>query len=184
MERVDREYAIIYIDREGETLKVTDESRREDFATNEMVTDYYNHSGFLQWNFYLIIPKELVKEEEILNIEENSIYSRKYVIPTAEIESFIDDRFPKLTEKRGQITLVKGTNWEDATFLASKYLNTEFTSIIPSWYRNESLMFALTEMDILRSKLIKNPDSVVIFYTHLSNEYSLAEKKFKLFKND
>ena len=57
MEKIVRKYAIIYIDYDGETL---DEDVR-DYATKEMVKDYYQNSrGFLQWNFYLVIPSSLV----------------------------------------------------------------------------------------------------------------------------
>jgi hypothetical protein len=36
-------------------------------------------------------------------------------------------------------------------------------------------------MDILRAKLIKEPNYKAIFYTHLGSEFGIAEKKFKLF---
>lgn len=82
MERINRKYAIIYVDHEGETLNLKD-----NYTLNEMITDYYNNSGFLQWNYYLIIPKELVESpEEIESIENNDIYTRKFVIPQDEID--------------------------------------------------------------------------------------------------
>ncbi len=34
---------------------------------------------------------------------------------------------------------------------------------------------------MIRAKLITEPDFKAIFYTHISNEFSIAEKKFKLF---
>ena len=90
MKRIDRKYAIIYVDTNGDTLL------SEDNTSHEMITDYYNNSGFLQWNFYLIITKECIKDiegitaaERIKTIEKNDIYTRKYVVPKAEIKDFL-----------------------------------------------------------------------------------------------
>jgi hypothetical protein len=51
------------------------------------------------------------------------------------------------------------------------------------WYRDESLNYSLIEMDKLRARLINEPNLHGVFYTHITNEYSLAEKKFKIFQN-
>ena len=50
MERIDREYAIIYVDKTGESL-VNNDSKHDEYSTNEIISDYYKQSGFLQWNF-------------------------------------------------------------------------------------------------------------------------------------
>lgn len=179
MERLQRKYAIIYIDREGVTLK----EGAENFATTEMVSDYYNNSGFLQWNFYLIIPESLVPNKKMRQtIHEDDKYTRKFVVPDTAIESFIEDLFPIMKEKvRHQIKLIKGVNFTDALSQAINTHRTEPVKLIQSWYRDESLMHSLTEMDKLRAELINDPKKKVIFFSHISNEFSIAEKKFKLF---
>lgn len=186
MERIEREYAIIYIDRNGETLNISDSLYKGDYVTAEMVSDYYKRLGFLQWNFYLIIPKELIKQEEIKTIEDNDIYTRKYVIESDKIEQFINDRFPILNEERGTIKLIKADSWKDAGLLAEeeKKKGKNYVDLIQSFYRDENLMYSLTEMDKLRAGLIKNPKLNIVFYTHISDEFFIAENKFKLFQID
>ncbi|RPI85141.1 MAG: hypothetical protein EHM34_02350, partial [Nitrosopumilales archaeon] len=179
MERIDRKYAIIYVDRTGETLT------KPDYVTEDIVSDYYssNNAGFLQWNFYLIIAKNVVNPDDIKIIENNDLYCRKYVIADNKIKSFIDEWFPIMQDERGSITLVKGDSHVEAEDLAWRtFYKTKSNSNYPymSWYRDYNLMYSLTKMDKLRATLINNPDINVVFGTHISNEYSLAEKKFKL----
>lgn len=180
MERIDRTYAIVYVDNKGESLN----SDVNDFTTKEMISDYYQNSGFLQWNFYLIIPKELVNKSDIKIINENDTYTRKFVIKKDNIDSFIEERFPELTKNMGTMAIVKGDNYKDARKKAKKFEdNNQITFMFNGWYRNESLTHSITEMDKLRARLIKEPNLHGVFYTHINNEYSLAEKKFKLFQN-
>lgn len=178
MIKIERSYAIIYIDYNGESLTV------DDFTTYNLTNDYYNNGGFLQWNFYLIIPEELIGNVSKKEIEINEKYTRKFIIKLNEIDKFIEDRFPITNVNMGKITLIKGDNWEDACKKADELEeNGNFTLCLPSAYRNVSLTDAITGMDILRSFLINNPKMNVLFYTHLSNEYFLATKKFHLFLN-
>ena len=185
MERLQRKYAIIYIDREGETLKKDEDKVKSDFTTEDMVSDYYTQSGFLQWNFYLILPESLVSKKQKKEIESNDSYTRKYVIPDTALESFVEDHFPILKGKvRKQVKLVKGDSYVDAI---TKALNVqrkngvELVELHEGCHRDYSLDFSLKNMDALRARLIFNPELQIIFYTHISNEFSLAEKKFKLF---
>ncbi len=184
MEKITREYAIIYIDRKGETLNQTEQPYKGDYVTKELIHDYYNSPGFLQWNYYLIIPKELVKPEEMSVIENNDVYTRKYVIESDKIDQFINDRFPVLKKEKGTIKLIKGNSWVESSKLSKEEQQKNDVSLYPSWYRNECLMYSLTEMDILRAKLINNPEYKALFFSHISNEFNIAEKKFKLFQNE
>lgn len=181
MKRIDRTYAIIYIDDKGETLN----SNVTDFTTKEMISDYYQNSGFLQWNFYLIITKEHVNKSEIKKIEKNVIYTRKFVIKKDNIDSFIKERFPELTEYKGTMAIIKGKNYKDARKKAKKYINKyKFIKFMfKGWHRNESLTHSIIEMDKLRARIICDSSLQGVFYSHIDNEYSIAKKKFKLFKN-
>ena len=89
--------------------------------------------------------------------------------------------FPEIKGEHGEITLIKGKDWEDAQKLASKEKLNKFIWVLPSWYRNISLMDSLQEMDLIRAKLIKNKNYRAVFYSHISHEFNIAEKKFKLF---
>lgn len=192
MERIEREYAIIYVDKTGESL-VANDSKHDEYSTNAIISDYYKQSGFLQWNFYLIIAREAIMlhesekiDDKIKSIENNEFYCRKYVIESEKIDAFIAERFPVLQENRGVIILVKGDSYRNAKNLGYKeYIKPENqlnANVIGSWYRNYNSMYTLTEMDKLRAELINNHGKRVIFFTHNSHEFSLTEKKFKLFK--
>jgi hypothetical protein len=184
MERLDKKYAIVYIDWEGDSLKI------DDFITKEMINDYYNQSGFLQWNFYTIVPKELFIDNPNVTIDEfinNESYTRKFVYPKDEINNFVAKRFPDMNKKFGSATIVKGKNWAESLFLANNESDKGFMSGKPythsygSFYRDLSMMDTLERLDIIRAELITNPDYNILFNSHISQEYNIAEKKFKLF---
>jgi hypothetical protein len=188
MKRIDRPYAIIYLDTEGESLH----EGVKDYSTKEIISDYYNMPGFLQWNFYLILPKKLSTGVEItkelqLKIENCDEYSRKFVIPNDSLEQYLEERFPIMEENQGKIYLVKGTDYKDAQKKADqkvKELSAEGIDdlhVRQSFYRDKSLMDSITEMDLMRAMMIRYPSINYLFYSHITDEYFLAEKKFKLF---
>ena len=175
MERIDREYAIIYVDKTGESLT----SRGQ--ATKELVGDYYKQQGFLQWNFYLIIVEESIEDACYK-------YTRKYVMPEASIDKFIEINFPVLQEKRGKVEMIEAEGYREAKKLAFKKksdYDLSFPShdvmLIPSINREFNLDITLRYLDDVRNVLILNPNLHIIFYSHIRNENSLAKKKFKLF---
>jgi len=176
MKRIDRKYAIIYVDDTGETLNT------DDFVTDDMISDYYKDSGFLQWNYYVIIPEDLVPNDEIIKlIENNDKYARKIIVKRDKIKSFLERAFPKLRQSMGEIGLVEGENWGEARDNCDLYLEDHPKAFpVPSFSRNYSDFGTLTKLDNLRAKIIKKPDSNYVFYTHIKHEMSLAKKKFKL----
>lgn len=176
MRRIDRKYAIIYIDDNGETLSSAD------LFTDDMISNYYQNDGFLQWNYYVIIPEELVPHDETIKIIETSdTYSRKFVMKRDEIDSFMEERFPEMNKENGVIELITGESWKQATHNLREMNSSTNTLVQLSIYRNESEMVGLTVMDELRAELIKFPKTNAKFVTHITNEISIAEKKFKLF---
>lgn len=181
MRKIDKGYAIIYIDDEGESLKHED----RDYEFGELGNEYYKTPGDIQWNYYLIVPtKYFTTPEQLDDFLENDKYTRKYAIKEEEIDSFILGLFPDLHDKHGKIELIKGDDWRDARDKAQKFCkeNPEYISI-PSYYREHNMMFSLSEMDGLRAELIYNSNKRYVFYTHITNEIHIAEKKFKLFIN-
>jgi hypothetical protein len=190
MRKIDKRYAIIYIDDEGESLK-----HDSDNYVNEQIGDEYYQLPFdknteeciLQWNCYLIVPtKYFTTPEQLDEFLDNDKYTRKHAIKEEEIDLFIEKMFPDLQEEHGVIELVKGINRSDSVYQAIRKhdeLGIEY-KLIDSYYRNDSMMDTLYKMDKLRAKLVLEPESKFIFYTHITNEMNLAEKKFKLFIND
>lgn len=177
MERIKRSYAIIYIDRLGISLNEDSYTIQE-----EIRNDYYKNPGFLQWNYYLIIGSSKISKDKKFIIENNEFYTKKYVIHPDKIDKFISDNFPIFDEKKhGKVRVIIGDSWKDAKKEAKKEQEKENGILIPSFFRNESSLKSLTEMDKIRINLIKNQEYNVIFYTHLTDEYFLASKKFKLF---
>lgn len=181
MEKIDKEYAIVYIDWDGATL------REKNYATDEIISDYYSNPerSFLAWNQYIIIPLDLVGSfEEVEKIQAEQKYTRKYVIERGDIKTFIEDRFPDLTEDVGTVTLVKGRNWEDAVIKAHEERYKSPSGILrASFYRDDSSMDTLTYLDEMRAFMIRHPSANHIFFTHLSDEYFWAKKKLGFLKD-
>jgi hypothetical protein len=173
MERLDKKYAIVYIDRDGEWIEC------DNFSDNSIISDYYELPGPMQWNFYYIVPESKIGEHTKEEIEAEQHYTRKFVIPDDQIDSFIKERFPDMGETHGTIEIIKGKNYVDACNKARDAKKEKlYNCIIESPYRDKSMMDTLVEFDSLRADLIRNPGQEVLLYTHFSDEHFLARKKF------
>lgn len=187
MERIDKKYAIVYVDRTGESL--ADPQPGDGYTTKEIIDDFWKNSGFLQWNMYLIIAEENVEAGQKGEIEDNDLYVRKLVVPDKNIDAVIENLFPEMEGTMGKIILVKGKTRHDARTRAFNILlkmneagDNSFNAT-SGWYHDIDLMTSISNIDKMRAKLIKEKENV-IFYTHLSDEFNIAEKKFKLFTDD
>jgi hypothetical protein len=175
MKRIDRKYAIIYVDSNGDSLGDV-----EDFTTNEMVSDYYSAEGFQQWNFYLIVPAELfASEEQKTEFINNDKYTRKYIVSKDNIGRFIEKNFPKMGTQFGKVTMIKSNNHRQSVKLLE--LEGPKTKRVSSLLRDINVMDTLSELDKIRVGLLTNKYERVAFCTHIDNEYTLAERKFKPF---
>lgn len=195
VERIDLGYAVVYIDHEGETLK--DESLG--FFLPAMTHEYYSVvKANLQWNYYLIIPREeLVKAawafenhdhptevefRKLLNkILMNDSYAKKYVLNRDNIRKFVNNHFPPFVPgKHGEIVLYKGIHHADTQSKARRIHKSKFSNykMIPSFHRNLNSLSSLYELDYLRKELLKTPDMKVFFNTHLRAEFNWARHKF------
>ena len=187
MKRIDKKYAIIYIDSKGETLEMEDEERIcDDFATYDMISDYYNLEGFLQWNVYLIVPREKFEfESDIKEFEDNDKYVRKYAVSSDKIGRFVEKNFPDMGTDVGKIKLIHTKNHKESkAALKSQQQKSSWFLWESSFNRDLNIFDTLSKLDEVRVKLIQNPhplSPLVIFCTHIDGEFSLAEKKFKLF---
>jgi hypothetical protein len=198
MEKIERGYATIYIDREGETL-VDD---RLGIWTEQMINDYYSIPGSLQWNYYLIIPTDVLPkakwafenpdaptEEELKKLKKritnDDTYGRKYVLLPGNVDLFIHNFFPPFVpeqrEEFGKVVLLKGKSRKDVKMKLRELGKLEpYKHYLPidSFHRNFSSLKSLYELDYLRKQLLRNPEMKILFYTHISNEHSWAKHKF------
>jgi DNA repair exonuclease SbcCD ATPase subunit len=111
----DSPYQILYIDCKNEWMD--DEFNLEKYQEKYLLKDYYSNSAHLQWNNYFIFLSEKEKIEQCegqrKKIEEDEIYTRKYVLPADEFEDWLI--------KPERIT--KKTNGEIQEDLSSKWMN-------------------------------------------------------------
>lgn len=181
MKKIVRDYAIIFIDDRGDCLRKS----VIDYTTSKISNSFYKISGFLQWNHYLIIPKEFVKDEEFAEeIEKNGSFTRKYVIERDFIDPFINTLFPVLNKIHGTMQLILEDSWAEAKLLGWQTGLGSESKLFSSWARDENLDNSLSNMDLLRARLITEPNLRAVFYTNIEHEYSLACKKFKLFMKE
>ena len=179
MRKIDKGYAVIYIDDESSML----EERKEidNFTSSDMVAEYYTVPGAIQWNYYLIIPKNDLTDEKIKEIELNDVYTRKYVIDKDKIDDFIEETFPDVIDiNKNKIFLSTANSWEEAK---DKLVNEDLSyraNVYGSLHRDYNSMDTLKMLDNIRSELIKNKHDIY-FYTHIENEISWVGKKFKFF---
>jgi len=183
MERIDKQYAVIYIDRTGECLKSSD------FTSEKIIDDYFSIPGFLQWNFYLICTeKAFISELEYAEQREaflnNEAYTRKLLVSESDLEQYLEKNFPdfKPVVSEPRVILVKGDNWRDCLrkVRGEKARNKNFI-VKMGKQRDESMLTSISNIDYLRAQLIKHPNRKLIFGTHISGEFSIAQKKFKIF---
>lgn len=98
--------AIYYLDYSTEPI-VAD--KLLDFQEKLISTDYYNDSGFLQWNYYLLFIRDSIDLNIKKEIEQNDIYSRKFILSPIEFESFF--RYEKVDEIIKEDIVIK---WKEA----------------------------------------------------------------------
>jgi len=108
-------YKVLYIDCKNEWMKTGFDL--EKYQEKYLLKDYYRNSGHLQWNNYFVFlsEKENISEFEgqRKKIEEDEIYTRKYIISTEKFEDWLT-KSEIITKK------INGDIQED---LSSKWIN-------------------------------------------------------------
>jgi hypothetical protein len=85
---------VCYID-----LKNDIKENFEDYQEKLISKEFYSNPGALQWNYYLFLLNNQLSESEILGIESDDKYARKYVLNEKEfVEFFKIDETQKLTQ--------------------------------------------------------------------------------------
>ena len=192
MRKIDRGYAVIYVDDDNELISL-DPNKGHDYTTNDIQNAYYKIPGAIQWNYYTIIPKDdsnshILTEEKIKEIEKNECYSRKYVIDRYEIDKFIKEYFPENLNIDSKVILVTGDSYINSRCKLSKSVKHSYCEFVSSFNRDYNSLTTLRMMDELRARLLTNTwqydekidkTLIVYFYTHIEDEINLFQKKFE-----
>src|ERR1700710_877678 len=70
----EKDAGIYYIDITGSYKENFDQ-----YQENLLAKEYYNNSGSLQWNYYLLLLQDQVSNDYKTAIEKNDKYARKYI---------------------------------------------------------------------------------------------------------
>jgi hypothetical protein len=200
IEIIDKGYAIIFVDHEGEGLL----GQKGGYATDSMITLYYSKTAnFIQWNFYHIVPADvferpevirefeygtegLSREEVVQKIKKNFIhndnYTRKFILNRENISRYINYQYPDFdpNKEAGKVLSIKARNHNEGCMTARRFHQEEYGDykIVPSILRYYDSMRTLLELDNFRRDLIRNPELKFIYHTHLRNEYNFTRYKF------
>ena len=197
MIRIDKKYAIIYID---ENFDIKD---CQTFTTADMESDYYNNPGPLQWNYYLFIPEDKLGDVDKKTIENNEEYTRKYVLKDLDtIYRTIEIDFPDLDEniiQKCNFTLITGDTWIDVlNKVDSEDINSDVvnvysrsnerngkiiknnnTKIFNSYLRDYNSILTLGFIDEIRAYYVLGGFENIYYFTHIEDEMFLVKQKFK-----
>ena len=192
MEKIIREYATIYIDRNNEFVDFFEKEKRNEeledseiksiiveFVEELLLNEYYNtpNCDSILCNFYILIAKNDTMNKTIIDILQNDgMYARKFVMCKEDINDFVNDVFPEYTKTESTFTLLTGKHKYEAI---EKSQNEEYdnSNIVESYNYIYNEMDTLSNLDELRSEFIKGCGDVV-YYTHLETEISFVKKKF------
>ena len=197
MIRIDKKYAIIYIDENFDTKDC------QSFTTADMISNYYNNPGPLQWNYYLFIPEDKLGDVDKKIIENNEEYTRKYVLKDLDfIYRTIEIDFPDLDEniiQKCEFTLITGDTWikvldkvdseninSDVVNVYSrsnernvKIIKNNKTKIFNSYLRDYNTILTLGFIDEIRAYYVLGGIENIYYLTHIEDEMFLVKQKFK-----
>lgn len=146
MERIDKEgvfkcvkshnqkpYKILYIDCKEDWLK--SDFKLEEYQEKYLLKDFYESSNYLQWNNYFIFlgEKEKIESHRTLksNIENDDIYTRKYVMSVDDLEEWLSSTEKVVAKESDLIQQNLASIWTeelrknklDCVFLDTNYNN-------------------------------------------------------------
>jgi len=71
----------------------------EDYQENLISKEFYSNPGAIQWNYYLFLLNDQLSEREVIDIESDDKYARKYVLDEKEfVEFFKIEEIEKATQ--------------------------------------------------------------------------------------
>lgn len=105
-------YQIDYYDFSRNWLK--DEFDIKTYLKSLFVEDYYSNSGYLQWNFYLILlynSDDVVDSKRIRDIERNDDFARKFIINYKDLDNWLNAKYRFYSEEDVNINEDLGILW-------------------------------------------------------------------------
>ncbi len=127
-------YEICYIDKS--TYWTEDNYLK--YIENKIATNYYEHPGYLQWNYYyyFISPENTIEEnkEQKKIVEENGIYARKYIMSEAEFINWLNDYNSLKIGENGKINTDLYSQWIESLRKSKLYFvyDRDYTDFQPS----------------------------------------------------
>ncbi|WP_312398391.1 AAA family ATPase [Sphingobacterium sp.] len=68
-----------------------------EFQEKLLSTEFYSNPGALQWNYYLFLLNDQLTDDEIIEIEKNDKYARKYVLNEEKFKDFFNIEYSDKT---------------------------------------------------------------------------------------
>ncbi len=90
----DKPYQIFYFDMTDKWLELIDDKKNlEHYIESRLRKDYYNNTGYLQWNYYyaFISGNKEIKQnnDKKIQIEKDELYARKYIMTLLQLEEWL-----------------------------------------------------------------------------------------------
>jgi DNA repair exonuclease SbcCD ATPase subunit len=98
------------------------------FQESTLAENYYNHPGYLQWNYYLVFLRNSYTKEEKNRIEADTVFSRKFLFKPDELFDYLDYKHTE-TELDSDVV----GKWKDKLRLADLdevYSDEQFTAAV------------------------------------------------------
>lgn len=122
----------------------------KEFQDKLLAEDYYTHPGWLQWNYYLVfVVPEVSGQNEARKrvIEEDRVYTRKYVVPALGLRDFLAEGSSTTaqTENAAEDVLSRWVRKLDAAGLSDVYGSGQRGKIIDAVIEGENQPIASRE---------------------------------------
>ncbi|MBK8486107.1 MAG: hypothetical protein IPL31_17620 [Saprospiraceae bacterium] len=93
-----------------------------------LVSDYYNHPGYLQWNYYLVFLRDDYSNDLKKRVERDDIYTRKFLFKPDEFKDFLTDE--KTISPVKKDIVIEWKKKLDAVDLDEIYSNEQYTKAV------------------------------------------------------
>lgn len=174
----DSKVAIYYFDYEENDLSFN----LDDYLEKNISADYYNNPGPIQWNNYLCFIREqgIISVERKRSVENNDIYTRKFVFTPGELEQYLKY---KKTTTRVEIDLV--SKWKEELRQADldEVFGTEpYTQAVPRFIAGQVIKDINTDQALAPQQSAEPVNN--ISYLTFNTDYRLfpQQKSFALKK--
>jgi len=128
----DKAAGVYYIDVSGKPVEDFDQ-----YQEDMLAKDYYNHPGSIQWNYYLLLMRDEVSDDERKKLERNDKYARKYLFTEDDFTDFF-----QLTKSAASVDVNILQEWKqelDSVDLQEVYGSESITSVALRFEQNKTI---------------------------------------------